>query len=273
MVKLTQELNLVCGMTGDGVNDAPALKRADVGFAMVSGTDVAKEAGDIVILDDNFQSIASAILYGRTIYNNILKFIKFQLTINVSAVGICAIAPFFGIDEPLKITHMLWINLVMDGLGALALGAEPALKKYMLEKPKSRTQAIVSKKMFGQVLFAGAWLTVLSFAFLKLPVFANMFETDMAHKTAYFSMFVLSAVFNGFNVRSEGLNLFENISENKGFTKVMAIIALVQVVMTFVGGEFFSCEPFGLTQWLVITALAFTIIPVDMLRKVVTKSK
>ena len=273
MVRLAQELNLVCGMTGDGVNDAPALKRADVGFAMGSGTDVAKEAGDIVILDDNFKSIESAILYGRTIYNNILKFIKFQLTINVSAVGICAIAPFFGIEEPLKITHMLWINLVMDGLGALALGAEPALKKYMLEKPKSRTQAIVSSKMMGQVLFAGAWLTVLSFVFLKTPFFVDMFETEIAHKTAYFSLFVLSAVFNGFNVRSEGLNLFEHISENKGFTKVMTIIALVQVAITFIGGEFFSCEPFGLTQWLVVTALAFTIIPVDMLRKVVTKSK
>lgn len=272
MVRIAQSLNLVCGMTGDGVNDAPALKRADVGFAMGSGTDLAKEVGDIVILDDNFKSIENAILYGRTIYNNILKFIKFQLTINVAAVAVCAIAPFFDLPQPLQITHILWINLVMDGLGALALGSEPALRKYMQEKPKSRTQSIVSKQMMTQVLITGAWVTVLSFIFLMLPFFKNMFSSEGEHLTAYFSMFVIAAVFNGFNVRSAGVNIFEHIKENPGFIKVMGIIVVVQVILTIIGGSVFSCTPIAPKLWVVVILLAFTVIPVDMIRKLIFRT-
>ena len=272
MVRLSQEINLVCGMTGDGVNDSPALKRADVGFAMGSGTEVAKEAGEIVILDDNFNSIAKAILFGRTIYNNIIKFICFQLTINVTAVAISAIGPFIGVDHPLSITHILWINLIMDGLAALALGSEPALEKYMEEKPKSRTEKIVQRVTMERVLIMGTWLTALSIAFLKLPFFINMFSSQEAHMTAYFSLFVISAVFNGFNVRSEGLNIFSGLNENKEFIKVMGAIIVVQILLTFIGGDMFSCTQLTLNEWFIVIGLSALTIPVDLIRKIINKN-
>ncbi|MBO5386710.1 MAG: cation-translocating P-type ATPase [Lachnospiraceae bacterium] len=276
MVKLCQELNLVVGMTGDGVNDSPALKRADVGFAMgITGTEAAKEASDIVILDDNFQSIRHAILYGRTIYHNILKFCKFQLAINVGAVVISALLPFIGIEEPLTVTHLLYVNLCMDSLGALLLGQEPALSRYMKEAPRRRDESIVSKKMFLQFTIMGLYLLVIALVWFKSGFFHPLFRSMDQLKTGFFAAFMFAAIFNGFNVRSEGFDIFNRIKDNKNFFKVMfAMLAVTfllcqsSLVLPAIG-KMFSCTAFGWKGWLAVILMGLTIIHVDMLRKLI----
>ena len=273
LVRIAQERNLVVGMTGDGVNDSPALKKADVGFAMGGGTEVAKEAGDIVILDDNFLSIEKAILYGRTIFNSIRKFIVFQLTINISAVIISFICPLLNMSNPLTIPQILWVNLVMDTLAALAFGGEPALRRFMREKPKRRDESIISETMWSSILVGAGYTVLISLIFL-IAGKNWMYEWryfPKIHGTAYFALFIFIAVFNAFNARTEEINLFDNITRNRNFLKIMTLIAVVQVLLTYFGGDIFQCYGLNIVHWCLILIIAVAIIPVDIIRKCIIR--
>lgn len=181
LVRVAQEMNYVVGMTRDGVNDSPALKKADVRFAMGSGTEVAKDAGDITILDDNFSSIEKAILYGRTMFKSIRKFLIFQLTVNVAAVLICFLGPLFGENVVLTVIQLLLINLAMDTLAAIAFGSEPALKEYMRNKPIPRDASIVSKEMLTEIIIGALYITIICLGILFIPLSDHYLEMWIQH--------------------------------------------------------------------------------------------
>ena len=274
LVTIAQQLDDVCGMTGDGVNDAPALKQADIGFAMGDGTAVAQEAGDVVILNNSLTSIKDCVLNSRTMAKSVGKFLIFQLTVNISTLLMNIIAPVLGWTEPFSIVQILWINLIMDTLAAMAFGGEPILDRYMNDKPVKRTDNILTGYIKSAIGTSSVFITLGSILILEniggitdyvMP--ASCTDPELYEKTFMFAFFIYAIIFNSFNTRSDRFNLFEHIGENKNFILVMGSIFVLQTVIIQIGGQVFNTTMLSVRALIVSMALGFLIIPVDLVRK------
>ena len=280
LVSLSQDIDNVCGMTGDGVNDAPALKQADIGFAMGDGTAVAQEAGDVVILNNSLTSIKDCVLNSRTMAKSVGKFLIFQLTINIATLLMNIIAPVLGWTEPFSIVQILWINLIMDTLAAMAFGGEPILDRYMQEPPVKRKDNILTSYIKSAIGVSAVFITLVAILILEniggITSFVtpdNVADPELYKKTFMFAFFIYAIIFNSFNTRSEKFNLFEHIGENNNFIRVMGAIFILQTIIIQIGGKVFETTMLSPKALIVSMLLAILIIPVDLLRKAFASKK